>query len=130
QSCTAQCSGDQVCSNNACTNAFPMTYAVTIENITFAQHDPNGQCWDEPGCGAPDPKIEIRQDGVLVGEIDQDDDTYQATYNKTFDLFFNRSAKLEIKLLDQDLGNDDPAVVCEFDALSAQNIRNGDLRRD
>src|SRR5262245_52824672 len=61
------CSGEQICVAQRCENAFPRIYLVAIGQAHLADRNPNGACWDEPGCGAPDPLVAIFVDGMNVG---------------------------------------------------------------
>jgi hypothetical protein len=125
--CTTPCSGDNVCISGSCQPAFPQFYTITITSVHFAERDLNGNCWDDPGCGAPDPEIEIKLNDVQVEELDLDDDNFDLTLNETVEVYLVGNSTLEIELQDDDVVDDQEILECRFAPLNAENIRNADL---
>src|SRR5262245_22606423 len=80
------CSGETVCVDNRCEDAFPRFYTIEFGRVIFPNAKPDGGCWDEPGCGAPDPEIEVRLNGEEAAELDFDDDLFEATFTDAIDI--------------------------------------------
>jgi hypothetical protein len=124
--CSA-CTGESICVENVCEDAFPRFYTITVQEVLFPSMKPDGSCWDEPGCGAPDPEIEIKLNDDKVGELETDDDMFTATFVDAIELQLIAGSKLELQLDDEDLVEDEEVLSCEFDPLTAEKIRAGDV---
>jgi len=124
--CTA-CSGETVCVENACADAFPRFYMITVESVTFPTMKANGDCWDEPGCGAPDPQVTIKLNDNKIAELDTDDDMFSATFPDAIEAQIIAGSKLEIALEDEDIIDSEEVLTCTYNPLTADKIRNGDL---
>lgn len=72
------CGGDDIClcpggideectGTGSCEYALGRTYRIRVLVLGLPDRDPDGACWDEPGCGAPDPFVDFIVDGVSYG---------------------------------------------------------------
>jgi hypothetical protein len=122
------CSGETICVDNArCEDAFPRFYVLEFGTVTIPQTKPDGSCWDDPNCGAPDPEIEIHLNGDQIAELDNDDDVFSASFSDMIELQLIAGTRLEIQLEDEDLIDDEEVLTCTFDPLTAEKLRSGDL---
>jgi C2 domain-containing protein len=125
--CATQCAGAQVCADGMCADAFPRLYTITIEQAMLGQRNAQGNCWDDPGCGAPDPVVKVFVNSQKVGETHTHSDTYQATFNESFDVYLSVTDKLQVLLYDADLIADEVAAGCVFAPITADRLRLGNL---
>lgn len=123
----ASCSGETICIDNRCEAAFPRYYTLQVLNVSFPERKSDGSCWDEPGCGAPDPEVEIKVDGREVATLELDDDTYALDVNRTLDFQLVAGSSLELELEDEDLVDDETALECRFEPITAADLRQGDV---
>lgn len=121
------CTGESVCVENRCEDAFPRFYQIEISSVTIPNTKPDGSCWDEPNCGAPDPEIDIQLNGEGVGDLDAGDDKFTASFTDAIELQIIAGSRLTIELQDDDALTDETVFTCEFSPLTAERIRDGDI---
>ncbi len=116
-----------MCIDDRCEDAFPRFYQIEISSVTIPQGKLDGSCWDEPSCGAPDPEIEIQLNGDTVGELEASDDMFTASFADAIELQLIAGSRLRLQLEDEDTVRDEEVFACNFDPLTAERIRDGDL---
>ncbi len=120
------CSGETICIGTTCEAAFPRFYTLTVGDVTIAQRDDNGECWDA-ACGAPDPFLVILVNGAELGRTSTRQDVFSASFDEAFDIELVAGSELRVAMFDEDLTDDDIIVACGADSLDAATIRLRDL---
>lgn len=126
QGCGA-CTGESVCIEDVCEDAFPRFYTIDIERVIFPTNKSDGSCWDDPGCGAPDAQIEIMLNDDKVAELETDDDAFDVGFSDSIELQLISGSKLEIRLEEEDLVDNEHVMSCTFDPLTGETVRSGNI---
>lgn len=124
--CLSPCVGDTLCIGTTCEPAFPRTYTMTLA-VSMATRDPNGQCWDEPFCGEPDPFAVVKLDGVEIGRTPEQSGSFASWPGRPFTLTLDRPRSVSIEIFDSDVDVDDFAARCEATPVTAADLRRGRL---
>lgn len=126
--CPSACAGDTICVGTTCQAAFPRTYRLTL-GVSLASEDPDGACWDEPFCGAPDPYAELLVDGLSVGRTNESSDTFGHRWdNQPFTVMLRADSRIELVAYDVDVDLNDFAARCTATPITASTLRSGQLR--
>lgn len=131
------CSGEQICicppgttglceSGGTCSPAFGRGYRVGLVGFSLPPVRPDGMCWDDPGCGAPDPYVVVQVDGIEVGRTPAASDIYEGGWSPpaVFDFRLDAGSSLRLEVYDEDLISDDGAFACNFQPISAVQLRS------
>ncbi len=134
------CVGDQICicpgtaqfceAVKACETAYGRRYRIGVFTVSLPDRDPAGDCWDEPGCGAPDPYATITLDGIELGRTEAASDIFDGVYDPPFiaDGSISAGSTVNITFFDEDpLGADEFAAGCAWEGLDAFVLRGRDL---
>ncbi|MCA9678699.1 MAG: hypothetical protein KC464_26965 [Myxococcales bacterium] len=117
------CSGENVCINGACVNAFGRNYHIVIFNGQMTQNNAAGETWDAAG-GLPDPLVSVTLNGTLIGSTSTQQDTLTPQWNEYLTAVIPGGSTFRVDVLDEDLTVDDPMFACAtLPTLSAANIR-------
>lgn len=121
------CTGDTLCVAGTCSTAFGRRYTIWVESVQLPEHRPDGMCWDDPGCGAPDPFAVVTVDGARVGSTTAADDTYYATWGTVVEATVFAGSSIRIDVFDEDISEHDGAIGCVLESATAATLRYGDL---
>jgi hypothetical protein len=102
-------------------------YTIAVERAELAARDPGGACWTEVGCGAPDPLIKIRVNGIVVAETDIRLGTFQAMFDQKFDVHLVQADALELGLYSASFLSDRTAAECAFTPLGSDGLNESAL---
>lgn len=133
------CVGDDICicpgsppsafcdDTGACSTAFGRRYQIFVASVMLPDRRPDGMCWDGPGCGAPDPFVEVLVNGILIGTSPAASNTFNATLNYGVDANITAGSSIALNFYDQDIAAHDGAIGCVFDSVTAALLRNRNL---
>lgn len=117
--------GEATCEGvGLCVAAFPRTYRIGVVGVTLSERKPDGTCWDT-ACGAPDPFVEIRVGGSLVGTTPAVIDLFDASWDPPFfvDEVVVGGTTVEFNVNDEDLAVHDQALICRASPLTIDLAR-------
>jgi hypothetical protein len=118
------CTGETICIDNACENAFGRNYRITVVSAVFTEKNANGDAWDIGG-GLPDGKVTVTINGT-AHTTPSVDNTLTPTFNfVTPPTLIPGGSRLEIAVVDADVTSDDAAWSCVNDPLTADLLRAG-----
>ncbi|MEO8699610.1 MAG: hypothetical protein ABI867_06180 [Kofleriaceae bacterium] len=118
------CTGETICINNTCENAFGRNYKIKIASAVFTEKKANGDAWDIAG-GLPDGKATITINNVatttpVIG------DTLMPVWNfVTPPTLIPGGTILKIEVVDDDVAADDAGWACQNNPLTAELLRAG-----
>lgn len=133
------CTGENICNcgsgvafcegTGTCVPAFGRIYRVGLTHLLLPARRPDGMCWDDPGCGAPDPYVVLRVDGAPVGMTPAGSDLYEGFWTPpaAFDATILAGGSLRLDVYDEDLTADDGAFACVQDPITAARLRSRDV---
>ena len=125
--CTTACLGDQICVGTTCAPAFPRSYQLELY-ASLGSRDPDGACWDDLFCGAPDPYVTVRVDGVNVYRTREASESFSARYpGERVTVSLRSGSEVFLEAWDSDVDLDDFAARCAV-TVSASTLRRGELR--
>jgi hypothetical protein len=125
--CPTPCVGDDICIGTTCHAAFPRTYTLIL-GVSLDSRDNDGECWDEPLCGAPDPYVVLRVDGQELGRTDEASDTFGHRWSeRPFMVTLRAGSVVELVASDGDVDLDDPAARCIASPITAAALRSGQI---
>lgn len=125
--CSPTCSGDTLCIEGLCEPAFPRSYQLTLE-VAMGSEDPDGECWDDPLCGEPDPIAIVTIDGREVGRTPEADDTFSHRWiDDPIVVRLETDSVLTLEVIDSDVDLDDLATRCQLSPVTAEMLRTGEL---
>lgn len=126
-SCTADplsCTGETVCINGTCENAFGRNYRIKVVSAVFTEKKGNGDAWDIGG-GLPDGKVTLTVNGTAV-TTPTVNDTLTPTWNfRTPPTLIPGGTNIKMEVLDDDVAADDLGWLCVNNPLTADLIRAG-----
>jgi len=132
------CTGDDICicpggsaeplceGTGTCSTAYGRRYSIFVGSLTLPDRRPDGMCWDA-FCGAPDPFVQIRVNGGLLGTSPAVADSFRATLNYGVESNITAGSSIEIAVFDQDVSADDGAFTCRFASVDSALLRGRDL---
>ena len=132
------CAGEQICDCGAspfcegtgtCVPAFGRIYRIGITRVQLPDRRPDGMCWDDPSCGAPDPYVLVSVGGSGVGMTTAGSDTFGVTWDPpaVFNASILAGTAVRLDVYDEDLTSDDGALACVFDPITAATLRSRSL---
>lgn len=120
------CAGESICQGTSCVTAFGRVYEIRDVAITVPTTDPNGAAWDLGG-GAPDLKISILVNNVVVQSSAEVSDQFSATFAGPFVVQPVAGGNLTINVVDVDATIDDAAFSCVASPITAAQLRSRSL---
>ncbi len=133
------CGGDNICicadgnafceGTGTCSVAFGRRYVIAVSGLNLADRRPDGMCWDDPGCGAPDPYVAIVADGALLLTTPAGVDLYEGVYDPPagVETTIVAGSEVQIDVFDEDVLDDDFAFGCVLRSATAAQLRARDL---
>lgn len=135
------CTGEQICvcpggasepfceGTGTCSAAFGRRYNLALTRVQLPSRAPDGSCWDDPGCGAPDPYVQLTVDGVVVATTPAAADLYEGFWDPpaVFEITLLAGSGLRLDVYDEDLADDDGAFACVHDPITADRLRTRNL---
>lgn len=135
------CTGEQICvcpggateplceGTGSCSAAFGRRYNVALTRVQLPSRAPDGSCWDDPGCGAPDPYVQLTVDGVVVGTTPAAADLYEGFWDPptVLEVTLLAGSGLRLDVFDEDIAEDDGAFACVHDPITSDRLRTRSL---
>lgn len=130
-SCTSSpdsCTGDNICMQGSCVQAFGRIYKVSVTSGVMPQFNSANQTWDPAG-GAPDPYVQITLNGTDVAHTTYVDNTLTPTWNQSANMTIVGGSTFKIAAWDADLPYypDVLMFACQSAPLTADQLRAGSL---
>ncbi len=123
--CPTACTGDTVCVAAQCVPLFPRDFELTVV-VSLASQDPDGNCWDEPFCGDPDPLVTVAVDGREVARTSEADDTLSHRWtDRPIVVSLTETSEVRLEAYDVDVDTNDFAARCVVKPITAAMVRNG-----
>lgn len=117
------CTGENVCINGSCVNAFGRTYHIIVFSGQMTQNNAAGDTWDAAG-GLPDPLVSVTLNGTSLGQTSTQQDTLTPQWNQFFNTVIAGGSSFQIDVFDEDVAVNDPMFGCVASPnLSAEIIR-------
>lgn len=116
------CTGETICIEPDCQNAFGRTYTVSVFSLVVKTTDPNGETWDAVG-GAPDPYVTIELNDVPILTTTENQNTFEPTFSESASVVIPAGAKFRFDAWDADVADDDWIIGCEINPLTADYLR-------
>lgn len=128
------CRGDVICvcpggidaecaDTGLCEYAYGHTYQIRVLVLGLPDRDPDGACWDEPGCGAPDPFVEFIVDGMSYGTTPSFPDVFETAVGYEVFAPLNFGSTIELRVVDEDTFASDAAFSCTKTDIDASYLR-------
>ena len=136
---TDTCVGDNICicpgtpseafcdGTGGCSTAFGRRYEIFVASVSLPDRRPDGLCWDDPGCGAPDPFVEVRVNGLLFGTSPAASNTYAATLNFGVAANITAGSSIRLDFYDEDIAAHDGAISCAVASVDAASLRGRNI---
>jgi len=128
--CTShsECDSNSICLYGDCVSAYGRRYSITIVSAQISQYDSAGEAWDFPG-GMPDPFVCAFKNNEGTGASEfcttAKQDTYQATYNESFQTDIYEADSWTFVAFDEDVAADDSIGGVIYDPISTVVLKAG-----
>ncbi len=116
------CTADTICVSNACVSAFDRTYTIRDVVVHVPVNDLSGDPWDL-GNGAPDLKLDILVNGIVVAASPSVSDQFTTTFAGPYEVTLAPGSTLLIAAVDEDPTGYDEAMGCKAAPLTADHLR-------
>ena len=116
------CTGETICVNDACEQAFGRTYKLQVLSTLIETTDSEGMPWDISG-GAPDPYVVVEINGTEVLRTDTVQDSFAPTFPKSTLQVIPAGATITATVYDADVDADDVVYICEANPITVEHLR-------
>ncbi|MSP16824.1 MAG: hypothetical protein EXR73_09480 [Myxococcales bacterium] len=124
------CTGDNICVNGTCVNAFGRTYQIVVSHGSMTTQDPACSCaWDGLG-GAPDPFVMLSFDASGANSYFRTNtiqDTFAPDWSDVTSTVIFAGTPFRFDVWDDDVTTDDWMFACLADPLTAAYLRYGTM---
>ena len=133
------CTSDQICvcgtdnglceGTGTCSVAFGRRYLIGVVAVAVPTTKPSGECWDEPGCGAPDPYVVVSVDDTPILTTLVADDLFEFSYDppEVIETTVAAGSTIRLDVFDEDLAADDGILACVVESITAAHLRSRNL---